>query len=247
MIDTAIILAAGRGSRLKELTRDKPKGFIRIAQMPIIEESIVKLFESGIEHIIIGTGYCSEKYEELAEKYPRVSCVKNEKYAQSGSMYTLYNMRDSIRKGFLLLESDLIYDKAGLKLLIQSPWEDALLTSGRTNASDEAYVEINARNCLVNVSKDPTKLHNIYSELIGISKISYPTFEKLCTFAGDMFQTGLMLDYEYALVGIAPDTDIRVLKIEDFVWTEIDDEAQLTRARNIIYPKILERERHEKN
>jgi 2-aminoethylphosphonate-pyruvate transaminase len=247
MIDTAIILAAGRGSRLKEITRDQPKGFIVFDQKPIIEESIIKLFGSGIKHIIIGTGYYSEKYDELAGKYSSISCVKNELYAESGSMYTLYNLRDHIRQDFLLLESDLIYDKAGLDLLINSPWPDILLTSGKTNASDEAFVEINDRKCLVNVSKDPAKLGNIYSELIGISKISYPTFVKLCAFADKSFHKDLMLDYEYALVGIARDTDIHVAKIEDFIWSEIDDEAQLTRARNVIYPKILKRESHEKN
>jgi 2-aminoethylphosphonate-pyruvate transaminase len=247
MIDTAIILAAGRGSRLKEITKDRPKGFIVLNQKPIIEESIIKLFQAGIENIIIGTGYCSEKYDELAKKYSHISCVKNALYAKSGSMYTLYNIRDHIQNDFLLLESDLIYDKAGLNLLIKSPWPDTILTSGKTNANDEAYVEIDDKNCLVNVSKDPTKLENIYSELIGISKISYPTFEKLCIFAEKSFQNDLMLDYEYALVGIAPSTDIHVLKFEDFTWSEIDDEGQLTRARNLIYPKILKCESHEKN
>jgi len=247
MIDTAIILAAGRGSRLKEITKDRPKGFIIINQKPIIEESIIKLFEAGIKHIIIGTGYYFEKYNELAETYSHVICVKNELYAKSGSMYTLYNMRDYILTDFLLLESDLIYERIGLDLLIKSPWPDTLLTSGKTNSSDEGYVEINDNNCLVNVSKDPTKLENIHSEMVGISKISYPTFQKLCTFAEKSFWQDLMLDYEYALVGIARDTDIHILKIEDFIWSEIDDEAQLIRAQNVIYPKILKGESNEKN
>ncbi len=244
MIDTAIILAAGRGSRLKEFTKDRPKGFITLDKKPIIEESVLKLFDAGIKNIIIGTGYLSQKYDELEWKYPFISCVMNDHYAKSGSMYTLYTMREHIHKDFLLLESDLIYDKCGLARLLEAPWPDTLLTSGRTHAGDEAYVEINDRHCLVNISKDSGKLANIYSELIGISRISYPTFKKLCAFAEVAFQKDLMLDYEYALVGIAHDTDIHVLKIEDFIWSEIDNQAQFTRARNIIYPKIQKSETH---
>jgi 2-aminoethylphosphonate-pyruvate transaminase len=245
MIDVAIILAAGRGTRLKGITKDRPKGFIVLDKKPIIEESIIKLFEAGIKNIIIGTGYRAEQYDKLARKYSRVICVKNELYATSGSMYTLYTMRDSIHSDVLLLESDLIYEKTGLNRLIQSPWPDTLLTSGKTNAGDEGYVEINENNCFVNISKDPTKLKHIHSEMIGISKISYPTIQKLCTFAEESYRKDLMLDYEYALVGIAADTDIHIVKIEDFIWSEIDDEAQLKRAQQIIYPEILNREGRE--
>ncbi len=248
MIETAVILAAGRGSRLKEITDDRPKGFIVLNELPIIEESILKLIDAGMRKIYIGTGYHSEKYDDLAKEYDvTVTCIRNELYATSGSMYTLYRMKEQIKEDFLLLESDLIYDRHGLDQVIRSPWPDTLLTSGRTNSGDEAYVEINQKNCLVNVSKDPNQLGCIYSELVGISKISRCTFHKLCAFAEQSFQTNFMLDYEFALVGIATETDIHVLKIDDFIWSEIDDKEQLKRARNLIYPKISEREGHEKN
>jgi 2-aminoethylphosphonate-pyruvate transaminase len=247
MIETAVILAAGRGSRLKEITEDRPKGFIVLNKLPIIEESILKLFDAGMRKIFIGTGYHSEKYDDLAKKYANVTCIRNELFATSGSMYTLYRMKEYIGEDFLLLESDLIYDRYGLDQVITSPWPDTLLTSGRTNSGDEAYVEIDQKNCLVNVSKDPKQLGCIYSELVGISKISLHTFQNLCTFAEKTYQADLMLDYEYALVGIARKTDIHVLKVDDFTWSEIDDKKQLDRARNVIYPKISEREGHGKN
>ena len=68
MVRTAVILAAGMGTRLGERTKHEPKGFIRIGDTPIIEQSIRKLLKAGINRIVIGTGYLAEAYERLALK-----------------------------------------------------------------------------------------------------------------------------------------------------------------------------------
>ena len=120
MIKTAVILAAGLGSRLKDRTKNMPKGFLEINGKSLIEESIKKLISVGIKEIIIGTGYLPEFFEGLKTKYNCVKCVFNPKYAETGSAYTLYNMKDVIKSDFLLLESDLIYEKRALDILISS-------------------------------------------------------------------------------------------------------------------------------
>ncbi|OAD22430.1 nucleotidyl transferase/aminotransferase, partial [Candidatus Thiomargarita nelsonii] len=56
-VTTAVILAAGLGSRLKALGTDKPKGFLKLGEKSIIEESIEHLHNSGICNIIIVTGH----------------------------------------------------------------------------------------------------------------------------------------------------------------------------------------------
>lgn len=111
MIKTAVILAAGMGTRLGERTKNQPKGFLMLDEKPIVEQSICKLLEMGIEKIVIGTGYLAEAYERLATRYPQITCVRNDEYEKTGSMYTLYNLKDHISDDFLLLESDLIYEK----------------------------------------------------------------------------------------------------------------------------------------
>lgn len=241
MIDTAVILAAGRGSRLKDKTLNKPKGFLIIDDKPVIEHSICRLLSVNIEKIFIGTGYLSNFYEELINKYP-VTCVENKKYDITGSMYTLYNMRDYIDNDFLLLESDLVYDKTGLNILIEDKHKDIILSSGKTDSGDEVYIEVNTENNLVNMSKNPCDLKDIYSELTGISKISIETFREMCNFAEGVFKKTLKIDYEYSLTGISHKQAIYVKKIDPYIWCEIDDEYQLDRAINSIYPEIKRRE-----
>lgn len=241
MFKTAVILAAGLGSRLKDRTVDMPKGFITVGGKSLIEQSVSKLLKVGIEKIIIGTGHVSDYYEKFAQNYPgTISCVRNTKYSETGSMYTLYNMRDYIDDGFLLLESDLLYDQSGLAVLQEIKEPDVILASGRTNSNDEVFIEATQNGNLIYMSKNGSELKNIYGELVGITKISHPTFEKMCRFAEKEFPAKPKLDYEYVLVGVTSEIDILVKKVENYVWCEIDDEAHLRRAENDIFPKIKE-------
>jgi 2-aminoethylphosphonate-pyruvate transaminase len=242
MIRSAVILAAGLGSRLKEKTEEKPKGFITIDGIPIIEYSIAKLLKVGIQRIIIGTGYKSIFYDGLRNKFPQIVCVKSEDYANTGSMFTLYNLRKEVKEDFLLLESDLIYEKSGLKELMEDVRPNLILGSGRTNSGDEVYIQADEKNRLINMSKDIGKLDSIHSELVGISKLSYQAFRVMCDFAVGEFQRTPKLDYESALVGISRQVDIFVKKNDNFPWCEIDDETHYNRAISVVYPIIRGRE-----
>ena len=243
MIRTAVILAAGLGSRLGQKGLEKPKGFLILDKIPIIEESIHKLIEHGIERILIGTGHLREFYENLAIKYPIIHCKYNDRFASTGSMQTLFTLKDLIGEDFFLLESDLIYEKTGLKLLNNEHYPDVIIGSGKTDSSDEVYIEASDKGFLVALSKDREKLTNVYAELVGISKISYETFQRMCAHSEKVFESKPRLDYEEALAGIAHNTNIYVRKIDDFAWCEIDDEHHLNLALTRVYPKIKGREK----
>ena len=64
MMDQAIILAAGRGQRMMPLTRDIPKAMLRIGNVTLIEDKIIKLTEAGIKKIVINTGYLGSYIQE---------------------------------------------------------------------------------------------------------------------------------------------------------------------------------------
>lgn len=241
MVNTAVILAAGLGSRLKERTTHQPKGFVEIDGMAIVERSIQQLLASGITQIMIGTGYLSEFYEQLSEKYPAITCIHNNDYRDSGSMYTLYQMKDVLTSAFLLLESDLLYDPTGLKCLLNDTAEDMILASGTTHSNDEVYIEYDHNHFLVNMSKQLAELKSADAELVGICKISIDTYKRMCQWSADVFAEHLKWDYEQALVAVSQHKPLLVYKLEHYVWCEIDTEEHLIRAQNEIYPKLQQK------
>jgi choline kinase len=238
-MNTAVILAAGMGTRLREAHADMPKGFLELGGRPIIETSIMRLEQAGINDIVIVTGYAAEYYHKLALRYDGlVRVVHNPEYADSGSMYSLFCTRDVIDEGFLLLESDLIYETRALDVLLSSEASDAVLLSGPTNAGDEVYVEA-PDGMLVNMSKDRAALASVAGELVGISKISRGLFALMKHIARDKFKSSLHFDYETdCLVAAARSWDIFCPIVKDLVWAEIDDPDHLERARTEVLPRL---------
>jgi 2-aminoethylphosphonate-pyruvate transaminase len=248
-LKTAAILAAGLGSRLKERTKLKPKGFLEIEGISLIERSLQKLVDCGITHIIIGTGYLSEVYDEFAtyfqqkHKHIKITCIRNPIFAETGSMYTLYMLKEVLKEDFLLLESDLLYDRKGLEVLIQDKTPDIILASGFTGSQDEVYIEFDKEQNLVNMSKKPAQLNRLDAELVGISKVSYSTYLKMIAFSENLYKTSLQAHYEDVFVGISQEKKLFIKKLEDYAWCEIDDEQHLNRALSKVLPSIKERER----
>jgi len=243
MVKTAVILAAGLGTRLKDKTKSKPKGFLELEGISLIERSVENLLDAGIEKIYIGTGYISESYDRFAEKYPQIETIKSKRFKTTSSMFTLYNMRKKVHEDFLLLESDLLYEKNALSQLINDSEKDIILGSGKTGSGDEVFIQTDSNSNLAGMSKHPKDLKSLDAELVGISKVSKERY-----FSMNKHYEALQnpkIDYEYIFVQTTKEKPFRIKKIEDLVWCEIDDASHLERAVTKILPKIKEKEMKE--
>lgn len=227
-------MAAGLGTRFGSRTELIPKGFIEVKGVPMIIRSIENLLAAGIERIIIGTGFKKEAMEQLRETYPQIECCYSERYADTNSMWTLYNCHSCIGESdFLLLESDLIYEPKALTVLLEDPHPDIMLIAGETKFQDQYFVEHDERRFLVNCSVRREEL-NVCGELVGIHKISHPFYDRLCNYYGKIRDAQPKLGYEYALLHIArKECPLYVLKSEGLKWYEIDDEKDLAYAEKM--------------
>ena len=242
MIKEAVIVAGGLGSRFGGRTEAMPKGFIEIEGEAIVERSVRKLIANGVERIIIGTGHCSEWYDRLAKKYPCIVTVRNDDYAKTSSMGTLEVCAPLVTGDFFLLESDLIYDAVGLKVLANDARENVILASGPTNSKDEVYLETDENDVLKNVSKNRSEISSVAGELVGITKLGKKTLDEMTAYYRKDFPAHIKIDYEQVLKAVAQQTPVYVRTVQYYAWTEIDDEAMFTRAIETIWPRIAENE-----
>lgn len=248
MTKTAVILAGGLGSRFGQRTECMPKGFIEVGGVPIVEQSIKKLIAAGVSKIIIGTGHCNEYYDKLSQKYPIITTIKNDNYANTSSMGTLAVCAPLIEGSFFLLESDLIYDGAGLFVLQNDVHNDVILASGTTNSGDEVYLGVNGGGVLQKVSKDKSIVGNSAGELTGISKISTECLVRMLDIykkgvASGSPDLGIKADYEAVLAAVSVGgLPVFVRVISSYSWCEVDNEAMLSRAVAAVYPIISEKE-----
>ena len=232
---TAVIMAAGMGTRFGQMTETIPKGFIPFNGKPMVVRSIETLIRCGIDRIIIGTGYKKEKYEALVNVYPQIECVYSPLYEQTNSMYTLYNCRQVIgNDNFILLESDLVFEDKAITSLLDCKYDNAMLISPVTKFQDQYYVEMNDRDELIACSTNKDEL-NHSGELVGIHKISSPFYKTLIDEYSKIVLTQPKLGYEYLLLDVSKHIQpMNVLKIDNLQWYEIDDIDDLRFAEDNI-------------
>ena len=105
-VDSAVILAAGFGSRFVPLTFETPKGLLEVFGERMIERQIAQLHEVGVKDITIVVGYLKEKFEYLIDKWG-VKLLYNPEYHNKNTIATVYRARDCFKgKNTYLLSSD---------------------------------------------------------------------------------------------------------------------------------------------
>ena len=227
MIQTAIILAAGLGSRLRSCLSDtNPKGSFVLPGLShsLVERSIRLLLGHGIQHIIIGTGYSAGFYEGLAKLYP-ITCVKNPAYATTGSLRTLQRVLQAMpdTQPVLLLESDLLYTKRALAIAPSA--YTTLLATPYYHYGDEVFIQTTWDDRVISMSKTTQST----TVLAGISRLSPDMLAAIQTLAApDHWH------YEDALLAL--DIPVLVQKTDQPI-IEIDDPNHVTHA-TALWPRI---------
>lgn len=116
-----LIIAAGRGSRLNELTNDRPKALFPVLGRSLIERVILTSKQAGIKEFVFVVGYLGDKIKEAlgnGERFGvRIDYVKNEEW-QEGNGVSVLKARELLNDNFVLLMSDHIFDVRILKELV---------------------------------------------------------------------------------------------------------------------------------
>ena len=239
MITTAVIMAAGLGSRFGKMTETMPKGFIEVGGQSMVIRSIETLLSCDINRIIIGTGYKKDAYEALKAKYPQIECVFSPRYAETNSMYTLYHCREVIGDDdFILLESDIIYSKNAITELQENAHPNIMLITPVTKFQDQYYIEYDENGTLTRCSTDKSEIE-VKGELVGIHKLSSSFYHKMCDEYAKIIDEKPKLGYEYQLLWMSQNvSSVYVLNSHDVSWYEIDDGYDLKYAEDNIVKRM---------
>ena len=246
----AVILAAGMGKRLKELTQDVTKCMIKVNGVTLIERMLSQLDALSLSRIVIVVGYQSKRLisfiKTLDIKTP-ITYVENSVYDKTNNIYSLYLARESlIEEDTLLLESDLIFEDSALLRLISNPYPNLALVAKYESWMDGTVVCLDKSNQILDFID---KRHFRFSDINGYYKtVNIYKFSK--EFSRDYY-VPLLTSYsqvlgknEYyeqilriiILLNQAEILEQAVIKAEILdkeAWYEIDDVADLDIAESI--------------
>ncbi|MFC6716057.1 UTP--glucose-1-phosphate uridylyltransferase AglF [Natrialbaceae archaeon GCM10025810] len=120
----AIVLAAGKGTRLRPLTDDKPKGMVEIAGQPILTHCFDQLVDLGATEFVVVVGYRKEQIiEYYGDEYEGVPITYCHQRTQSGLAHALLTAREQIDDDFMLMLGDNLFD-ANLQDVVRRQQED---------------------------------------------------------------------------------------------------------------------------
>jgi len=247
-----VILAAGRGERLRPVTDNLPKGLITLNSRTLLEYSLSALAACGIRKVIIVVGYLAgEVKSRLGASYAGVELVyvESREYATCGSMLSLYLARDLITEDIVLLESDLIFDPSAIDTLIQSGKRNVILVAPCRGNGDEVFIHTDPAGHLTGLGKQTVNEGSALGELVGISKLSLPFLHNLCTQAETQFkQNNKSISYEDAIILTVKNSSdpVDCILLNNLLWTDIDTTDDFERAKEIL-PKIIELNTHTTN
>lgn len=152
-VDNAIIMAAGRGSRLSPFTNHTHKALIKVNGQPMIESSIEALISQGITNITIVVGYLKEQFEYLKDKY-NVTLLENKDVTQ-GSLSSIYTARHRLKyKNTIVLEADLVITN---KNIFKTHIKRSGYSSFFKDSTDEWVFQIDSNNKITQFDKSTNK------------------------------------------------------------------------------------------
>jgi len=117
-VTTALLLAAGTGSRLHPLTLDAPKCLTEVGGKPILGRLVDNLRSHGVNRLVVVTGYLDHCVREFLQKNAsdmQVDYVFNPVYQTTNNIYSLWLARQAVQEPFMLIESDLVFEESILK------------------------------------------------------------------------------------------------------------------------------------
>ncbi len=232
----AIILAAGHGSRMGALTAERPKALLSVAGYSLIDRQIDALTISGISNITVVTGY---KHHVLHDHLgSRVSYVHNERYGKSNSLYSLWLAREILRRGAIVMNSDILVSPILIARLLAAKAHDAALVDPRNDMGAEEMKVRLSNGFIAEFSKD-LPLEKASGENVGILKFSREGGTRLVKHLDTLVHIGMTNAWApLAFSALTREWPIVAVSTHGIPWTEIDFPEDLARAEQELAPQL---------
>lgn len=235
----AIILAAGMGTRLGDLTKEIPKCLVKVDGKPIISYMLEELENLGIKETIIVVGYQADVLSlQIGNNVGKmhIRYVHNAIYSSTNNIHSLLLGSDAIDDDFLLIEGDVLLKPGVLRELLDRKEDCIALTSPyNKNSMNGTILEMEkvniAKKLVLKKYQDFEFDYTNTQKTVNVYSIHYDCFVKkiLPTLSYVRDVMGVQSYYEAALGVLLymEAIQLNVLCIEENTWYEIDDQQDL--------------------
>ena len=234
----AIILAAGRGTRL-DGAAVKPKCLVEVGGVTLLRRQLDTLKQANVEDVVIVLGFGGDSIRSEC-RADDITYVENVRFAETSSLYSLWLAREHLTDGFVVLNCDVLFHPQLLNNLLESSYDNALLLSDTdTNLMGDEEMKVKLRDgVVIDIAKslDPREADG---ENVGIVKFSSAGATALVGYMDQLIANGGGKDWApRAFREFAQHHPLHALSTRGLPWIEIDFPEDYQRAVTEIYPQI---------
>lgn len=236
----AIIMAAGKGSRLGSLTENLPKSLLEIKGKKLLDINLAMLHKYGVWDITIVTGFQDEKFIEATKGIPGITLIYNPFYEFTNVIGSYYMGMKQLHDDFIYLHADTICDLGIFEELLRADG-DIVLPVDTKPCDDEAMKVRLEKGIIVEITKQmPVNL--AAGEFIGIAKIKKHVIDDLNSSTIGVLRDKIFTSYfEGALQRVfdMKKYDVRMIETSGRFWGEVDFLEDYQRAERNISGELL--------
>ena len=238
----AVILAAGKGSRLGEYTTDLPKSLLPLnaGNKTLLDYNIQVLSRFDLKKVYVVTGFNSHKIEKHLSGNQSIEIIYNPFWDCCNVLGSLYMALDTMNDDFLFLHAD--------TLAVPEIWEELIEIKGdfvlpyeRKRCGEEEMKVLVRNGKLLEISKQINP-EDADGEFLGIAKFSKSTIPYFKDTASNLFKTGSLNQYMESVIQavISDETDFNIIPydIKDKAFVEVDFEEDYQRAKMLFGSKV---------
>ncbi len=236
----AIIMAAGKGTRLGAFTENTPKCLLRIKGKRLIDINLAVLHRFGIWDITIVTGFQDRKISEAVGEIPGIRLVYNPFYEFTNVLGSYYMGMKYLHDDFLYLHADTICEAGIFCDLLRNDGDVALPVDGGSCDDEAMKVRLEGGRVAEITKQMPGE--KAFGEFVGIAKIRKNVIETLNQAAEELLRGRNFSSYFEAALQKVIDTgkyDFRLIETGGRFWREIDFPEDYEKAANNINTDLI--------
>jgi choline kinase len=237
MVEAAVILVAGIGSRLRPITDTRPKALAPVGDETILGRAARLLLDFGVSRLILATGYREDAVRAAVVGLPcEVVFCPNPRFDSTQNSVSLALCRAAVAgRSFFKLDGDVVFDKEVLTRIAAPNTELSVGVDSRRKLDAEAMKVVVEGNSIRRFGK-AVELADSHGESIGIERIAASASTKLFDALDARIAAGVTnLYYEdvYSEMIARGELEAEVADVSGLRWTEVDTFEDLEAARRL--------------
>lgn len=237
----AIILAAGVGKRLWQVTQHRPKCLIEIGGQSLLRRYLTTLSSVGIRRADIVVGY---KQEMIRAAVAQDSCgvtvnfLINDQFHR-GSISSLWIARTALDDDVIVMDADVLFHREILRRLVESSYENVLLMDETVKQTGEECMVVVAGGRVIALTKKMPERYDYAGEGVGFLRVRHAdTPHVVASLRYYIDKDAWNMEYEDALLEYFREVKVGHEKIGGLPWTEIDFLEDVRKAELEVLPRL---------